>query len=169
MNRTGEKQMKHKIILSIAIMTIGLVSLTSSDSPVEAEPPQRFGFDTGIVKLGVDQALIVFVAGGDADGDGRVDGADFVFRRFVYAPGPCSSDGVCRQTIESQSTSDRKTLMPDEAASIVVDPSDPTGNTVRAMVVSNNRNARVTAAILDTVTGKPTSQIIVANTDGDIH
>lgn len=165
-----KKTVKRKITLSIALtLSIILVLLTTSDSPVAAQPPQRFVFDTGLVKVGVGQTFILFVAAGDFNGDGRVDGTDFVFRRFAYVQGPCSADGACRQTIESQFTSNRMMLMPDEAASIVVDPSDPSGNTVRAVVMSSNRNARVTATIIDKVTGKTTSHIIVANTEGDIH
>ena len=161
--------MKRKLLLSVGlVLGIALVALTSSDSPVAAEAPQRFVFDTGIVKVGDGQTLIPFVAAGDVDGDGRVDTTDLVFRRFQYVQGSCS-DGVCRLTIDSQTTSDRIRLMPGEAASIAVDPSDPTGHTVRAAVMTNSRNARVTAAIIDTVTGKTTSHIIIANTEGDIH
>ena len=162
--------MKRKIRLSFVLaLSIVLVALASSESPVAAQPRQKFVFDTGLVKVGVGQTLIVFVALGDVNGDGRVDVTDFVFRRFAYVQGACSGDGACRQTIESQSTSNRIMLMPDEAASIVVDPSDPSGNTVRAVVMSSNRNARVTATIIDKVTGKTTSHIIIANTQGDIH
>lgn len=162
--------MKRKLTLSIALaLSIVLVSLTNSDSSVGAAPPQRFVFDTGLTKVGAGQTLILSVAAGDFTGDGQVDGIDFAVRRSKYMQGPCSGDGVCRQTIESQSTSDRRILMPGEGASIVVDPSDPTGSTVRAVVVSNNRTARVTATIADTVTGETTSHIIVANTEGDIH
>ena len=162
--------MKRKLTLSIALaLGIVVLLLTSSGWPVGAEPPQRFVFDTGLVKVGAGQTLIVFVAVGDVNGDGSVDAADFVFRRFEYMPGPCTADGVCRLAIESQTVSDPTRLLPGQAASIVVDPSDPTGNTVRAVVVSNKRSARVTASIIDTVTGETTSHIIVANTDGDIH
>jgi len=161
--------MKRKLTLSITLaLGIVLLSLTISDWPVGAEPPQRFVFDTGLVKVGTGQ-LTVFVAAGDFDGDGSISGTDLVFRRFEYVQGPCSADGVCRQAIESQTASGVTRLMPGQAASIVVDPSDPTGNTVRAVVVSNKRSARVTASIIDTVTGETTSHIIVANTDGDIH
>lgn len=163
--------MKRKLALSITL-ALGIVfaTLASSYSPVGAEPPQRFVFDTGLVKVGAGQMLILFVAAaGDFNGDGRVEGTDFVVRRFAYMDGPCSGDGVCRQAIEAQSVSDLTRLMPGQAASIAVDPSDPTGNTMRAVVVSNRRNARVSATVFDTVTGKTTSHIIVANTDGDIH
>ena len=161
--------MRRRIILSSALtLSIVLVSLTSTDWHVGAEPPQRFVFDTGLVKVGTGQ-LTVFVAAADFDGDGSISGTDLVFRRFEYVQGPCSADGVCRQAIESQTASGVTRLMPGQAASIVVDPSDPTGNTVRAVVVTNKRTARVTATIIDAVTGESTSHIIVANTDGDIH
>ncbi|HKP69292.1 MAG TPA: hypothetical protein VJV05_08410 [Pyrinomonadaceae bacterium] len=162
--------MKQKLTLLVALaLGIALVSLVSWEWTVGAEPPQRFVFDTGLTKVGTGQLLRVSVAAGDFDGDGSVSGTDFVVRRFQYGQGPCTADGVCRQGIESQSVSDPMRLMPGQGASIVVDPSDPTGNTVRAMVVSNKRSSRVSASIIDTVTGKTVSQIIVANTDGDIH
>ena len=162
--------MRRRIILSSALtLSIVLVSLTSTDWHVGAEPPQRFVFDTGLIKVGAGQLVLVFVAAGDFNGDGSVSGTDFVVRRFEHAQGPCTGDGVCRQVIESQTVSDPTRLLPGQAASIAVDPSDPTGNTVRAVVVSNKRSARVTASFIDTVTGKTTSHIIVANTDGDIH
>jgi len=162
--------MKRKLTLSIAlVLGIVLFSLMSSDWRVGAEPPQRFVFDTGLIKVGAGQMLTVFVAMGDFNGDGSVDGADYVFRRFEYVQGPCTGDDVCRLAIGSQTVSAVTHLTPGQAASIAVDPSDPNGNTVRAVVVSNKRSARVTASIIDTVTGKTISQIIVANTDGDIH
>ena len=162
--------MRRKLILSVALaLGIGLVSLTSTDWTVGAEPPQRFVFDTGLIKVGAGQLPLVFVAAGDFNGDGSVSGTDFVVRRFEYTQGPCTGDGVCRQAIESQTVSDPTRLLPGQAASIVVDPSDPTGNTVRAVVVSNRRNARVSATITDTVTGASTAHIIMANTEGDFH
>ena len=162
--------MKRKLTLSIALtLGIVLVSLTSMDWTVGAEPPQRFVFDTGLIKVGAGQLPLVFVAAGDVNGDGSVSGTDFVVRRFEYAQGPCTNDGVCRQAIESQTVSDPMRLLPGQAASIAVDPSDPSGNTVRAVVVSNKRNARVSATIIDAVTGAATEHIIMANTEGDFH
>ncbi len=39
----------------------------------------------------------------------------------------------------------------------------------RGIVSSNRQNVRVTAAIIDTLTGDTTSHIIMANTEGDFH
>ena len=39
----------------------------------------------------------------------------------------------------------------------------------RGIVSSNRRDAVVTAAIINTLTGETTSHIIMANTDGDFH
>lgn len=147
--------MKRRITLSIALaLVVVLVSLMSSDQVANAEPPQRFVFDTGIVKVGDGQTLILSVVAGDFNGDGHLDVGDFVFKRFVYMQGPCSGDGVCRQTIDSQSTSDPIMLMAGEAASIAVDPSDPNVIYVRAAVVSNSRDVRVNAMIIDNATGE---------------
>ena len=57
--------MKRRITLSITlVLSIVLVSLTSSDSRVSAEPPQRFNFDTGIIPIREGQILRVTVVEG---------------------------------------------------------------------------------------------------------
>ena len=153
--------MKRRLALSIALtLSIVLLSLLSSDSTAHAQQRTRFLADTGIVTLGPNQVLRVTVAA-------PVDGADFLavrFRRMQYAQGACSG-GVCKLASVTDLILDPFTLMSGEAASIVVDPSDPSGNTVR----SSNRKARVTATIVNTLTGETTSHIIMANTEGDFH
>jgi hypothetical protein len=39
----------------------------------------------------------------------------------------------------------------------------------RGIVSSNRKDVRVTASIINTLTGDTTSHIIIANTEGDIH
>jgi hypothetical protein len=39
----------------------------------------------------------------------------------------------------------------------------------RGIVTSNRRDVQVTASIINTTTGETTSQIIMANTEGDFH
>ena len=154
--------MKRKITLSIALaLSLVLISLTASDSIVKAQPQQpRAAFDSGMVTLGANQTLRVSVVG-DWNGDNDVN---VRFRKTEYAPeGACGSGGVCKYSIASQSTSAPLTLMPGEAA--YYDQSLPMW--LRIRVLSSSRNVRVTAAIIDTVTGATVTQIIMANTEGD--
>jgi hypothetical protein len=120
--------------------------------------------DTGVVALGADQVLRVT---SDWNGDGP-DTVGVRFRRMEYAQGPCNG-GVCQLSVSSQNTSAPMALMPGEALSLTVDPSDPGTIYVRAVVLSSSKSVQVTAEIIDIITGKVVSHIIVANTDGDIH
>jgi hypothetical protein len=154
--------MHRKKTLSIALaLSVALVSLMSSDSTAKAQPGGRkFRADTGIVTLGPNQILRVTVAAGDVNGDNvRVR-----FQRMEYVQGSCGG-GICRLAAASQTTSDPITLMPGEAASIDI-PNTAFG--VRGLLVGLG-NIGVTAMIINTSTGEVTSQIIIANTEGDIH
>lgn len=158
--------MKRKITLSILtalVLCIVLVSLTSSDSRVEAQNQIRIVADTGMIKLGPNQVLRVIMK----DGSNNMTLENYAFRRIEYTQDDCNG-GVCRHTISSQSQTAPITLALGEALSFNVGP-DVQGNGVRAAVLSNSRNVLVTAAIINTLTGQTTSHIIVANTDGDIH
>ena len=154
--------MKRKITLSIALaLSLILISLTASDSTVSAQPQQqRAVFDSGIVTLGANQALRVSIVGDwNSDNDVTVR-----FRQTQYTPdGVCSSGGVCKYAVASQNTTAPVTLMPGEAASSSL----MAGTYGRSTVFSNRRNVRVTAAIIDTLTGETVTQIIMANTEGD--
>jgi hypothetical protein len=162
---SGGKIMKRRIILSVAFtLSVVLISLTRSDS-TRAEPPATFMAvaDTGVVKLGADQELRIT---GDWNGDGTVG---LRFRWMEYMQGPCNG-GVCQLTVSSQNISAPMALMPGEALSVAVDPSDTSGNTyARGVVLSSNKNVIVTAEIIDITTGKVISHIIMANTEGDFH
>ena len=151
--------MKRRIILSIALaLSIVLVSLTSSDSTVGAQQIRRVRADSGVVKLGANQMLRV-TAAWDLDNDGQA----FVrFTGIEYAQGACN-DGICKHSVSSIYNNNPTALMPGEAASYSFGESQA----VRASVTSDRRNVRVTAAIIDTVTGETVTQIIMANTEGD--
>jgi hypothetical protein len=142
-----EKTMKRRITLSIALaLSVVLVSLMSSDSTVQAEPPQRFSVDTGFIIPGPHQKVRLTITGfGFADELLRVQ-----FRRITYSPDACSG-GICKHIIALNETSDPITVMPGEAA--FSDISDGTSNFgVRGIVSSNRRDARVTVMIIDTLT-----------------
>jgi hypothetical protein len=136
--------MKRKVTLSIAIaLSIALLALIKADSTVNAEPPQRFSFDTGVVTLGPNQILRVTVAAGDLNGDG----IHVRFRRTRYI----EQDNIYR--IESQTTSAPLTLASNEAA--VLDASDLA--VWRAGVLTDSKDARVTVQIIDSATGQVNS------------
>jgi len=143
--------MKRGITLSIAlVVSVILLSLMSSDSTVNAEPPERHAWDTGIVTPGDGQILRVTVVG-------ALDLNDlYLFRvnQRSYTQNVCNG-GVCKLTVASQTVSNPITLMPGEAASMDITPM-PGSAGVRAVVVSNRGNVRVTAAIIDAVTGELT-------------
>lgn len=157
--------MKRRIILSVAFaLSVVLLSLMRSDS-TQAQRAERFIADTGVVALGADQVLRITA---DWNGDGP-DTVGIRFRRMEYAQETCNG-GVCQSSVSSQNVSAPMALMPGEALSVAVDPTDPTGGIyVRGVVLSSSKNVGVTAEIIDIITGKVVSHIIVANTDGDIH
>ena len=152
--------MRRKIILSIAvILSITLLLLTSSDSTVKAQNQIRVVADTGIVTLGPNQKLRVSVMEAGSD---NITLENYVFRRMTYTQSVCNG-GICKSVVSSQTTSPVKTLQTGEAA--LFDMIDPQG---RVMVLSNSQRTKVTAMIIDTVTGDVT-QIIMANTEGDFY
>jgi len=154
--------MKRRILLSIVlVVSLVSVSLMSSDSRVEAQNQLRVVADTGVITLGPNQALRVTVAAGDVNGD---DPLRVRFRQMKYTQGVCSG-GICKHSVESQTTSAPVTLAPNESAVVNA------ANYVvwRIVVFGSNRNLRATGAIVNVNTGEVTSNIIVANTEGDIH
>ena len=160
--------MKRRITLSIALtVSVVLASLASSDSTAQAQLEGRRVADTGIFSLGPNQELRLTLMG-DANGDGKVDAADYVlFRRMEYGQETCGSDGVCKLVVTSQTTTNPIRLRPGEAIHTSSSGGGLPG--VRIVALSNHRSVRATATIINTITGETTSHIIVANTDGDIH
>jgi len=140
--------MKRRIRLSIALaLSVVLLSLTSFDSTVNAAPPLKFNADSGIIALGPNQVLRLTVAN-------RLDTVSVRFRRIEYAQDSCDAAGVCRHIISSQTVSNLITLAPGEGARFDIAGHEGEGIAVRGVVSSNNQNARVTATIIDTTTGK---------------
>ena len=139
--------MKRKITLSIALaMSIVLGSLIKSDLTVNAEPPQRFTFETGVITLGANQILRVTAVTGQGSGDP----IPVEFRQRNYMPTACNG-GVCQYAVSSQTTSAPLLLASNEAAAFTCIPGSVT---VRATVLTNNKNLQVNASIIDTITGK---------------
>ena len=136
--------MKRGITLSIALaLSVILVALMSSDQAANAQNQIRRVADTGVIKLGANQKLVMMI---DADLD-----ADIVFHEFIYETGTCMG-GICKHVITSQARSNPIHLTSGEALSKNF-PTTVEGEAVRGVVLSNNRDVRVNAYIINTVTG----------------
>ena len=165
--------MKRRITLSMALaLSVLALLLASSDSTAQPQQRMRFRADTGIVTLGPNQVLRIDVTF-DRDLNNYIGDqghtALVTFSTIKYVQGSCNSDGVCKHITAGTVTAGPYTLAPGEAASIVTDNVDPDEFFGRVLVVSNRRNLRATATIRNTITGKTTSHIIMANTEGDFH
>jgi len=142
--------MKSRIMISIAFaLSLAAVLLTSSDSTVGAQQSIH-RFDTGSVNLGPNQVLRISGDGVDQD-----DPITFRFRRIVYSPNTCIS-GVCKHTVASSNLSAPVICAPGEGASFEIPAVQIGGENVgvRGVVLSNRKNVKVTASIIDTVTGE---------------
>jgi hypothetical protein len=143
--------MKRKITLSIAlVLSIVLVALTSSDSPVAAQNQLRIVADTGFIAATLDQdinSLRVTVNTGAGD-----DAIAVRFRRIDYTQIACDG-GICKHEISAQTTSDPIILQPGEAVSLNVQGNQIGTDGVRIVVLSSSRNVRVNGSIIDAVTG----------------
>lgn len=153
--------MKRNITLALAALGLILVLLWSFDSAVRAQQTRKIvTFDTGVVTLGPNQMLRVTIVGDfNNDGDTTVG-----LRGIKYAQGACGG-GVCQLVNTGATATGPYTLAAGEAVSLEL-----VATTYgRGIVSSNRQNVRVTAAIIDTLTGDTTSHIIMANTEGDFH
>ena len=144
--------MKRRIALSIALaVSVLSLALVRSDSTGRAQQRQRCTEDTGVITLGPNQALRLTLFG-DSDGDRAIS---VRFRRIEYAQGACNG-GVCKLGSVTDLILDPVTLRPGEAAFYT---SSPLGGLlgVRLVALTNDRNVRATATIINTVTGEATS------------
>ena len=136
--------MKRRLAVSFALTLGALLLSVSFASAARGQQRRALVADTGMITLGPNQVLRVSGVGADQD-----EVVALVFRRIEYAQAACSG-GVCKRAVASQVTSAPVTLAPGEAASI-----DITSNAsgVRGVVLSNSRDVRVTAQIIDLATG----------------
>ena len=143
--------MKRKISLSVAlVLTMAFGLQLSSDATVQAQPAQKFRFETGVVKLGPNQILRITVDWGDGTA-GSVR-----FGQTAYTQDGCNGDGVCKLTGTNTFTGPI-TLMPGEAASYDILAASTYG---RGIVLTNNRNAHVNASIIDATTERVDAVLI---------
>ena len=153
--------MKRKTRWSLLITISLLVSLVSLPLPAQAQQGRKFRGDTGIVPLGIGQVLRITVNG--------QSGNDLIRVRFAwtkYTLSGCNPDGVCRHVVQSQGTTAPVNVAANEGASFDV---QGFGGGVRVGVFVAGGDVNGDAFIINTATGEVVSQIIVANTDGDIH
>jgi hypothetical protein len=148
--------MKRRITLSIAlVLSIVLVTLTSSDSKAQAQNQIGVVADTGLITLGPNQILRLTVNTREGN-----DTINVRFRRQEYIDTGTTA-GVRKLAVSSQDLSDLIPLMPGEATSIDFRRcAYPMCSGVYAMVLSDSRNVRVNAMIIDTVTGNTTAVLI---------
>jgi hypothetical protein len=147
--------MKRRLRLSIPlVLSAVLLLLISSDSM--AQQVRRFSADTGIITLGPNQKLRVAISG-DFNGDGDVDGADFLFRRIGYI----EQDNIYR--VGADVTTEPIRLKHLEGASIEINQGGFDG--VRCIVSGNligtdARSARVTVQVINRTTNQVDSVLI---------
>jgi hypothetical protein len=135
-----KRQMKVSLVLTLGAL---LLSVGFASTAYGQQQRNLVG-DTGRITLGPNQVLRISGDGVDQD-----DVITLRFRRIEYTQGTCNG-GVCKHAIASQITSAPITLAPGESASIDI-PNNAFG--VRGVVLSNSRDVRVTAQIIDLATG----------------
>jgi hypothetical protein len=158
--KAKEGKMKHRIASAVTLaVSVILLLLATSDSTTHAQLRGKLShWDTGVVALGPNQVLRIV---GDWNGDGDTTVG---FTEIKYGQGACQGT-VCKLVVVSTTNSGPHTVAAGEAISL-----DLVATTYgRGIVTSNRRDARVTASIINTLTGETTSHIIMANTEGDFH
>src|SRR6185295_17082771 len=93
--------MNYRNRIAIAMALIILLSVATLAPTISAQQRHRFRADTGLVTLGMGQILRITLSS-EAFEDQNVIRPRFVWMR--YGPMTCNTDGVCRQTIQSQGT-----------------------------------------------------------------
>lgn len=160
--------MKRRIALSIALaLCVVALSLASSDSTARAQQQRgtRFMADTAMVALGPNQVLrIIATTSFDPDidrpaiiGIGQID----------YVQTNCTA-GTCKHApVNPNPVFERYDIIVDVISKDI--PQKPGSSGVRGIVFSNSRDVRVTAAIINTVTGATTSYIIIGYRESDFN
>jgi hypothetical protein len=135
--------MRRIVSSPIAVILAVSVTLISFASTTHAEPPPRYLFNTGVVKLGPNQILRIVIDWGDGTA-GQVR-----FGRTIYTQGPCNAEGVCKLT-GINSFAGPTTVQPGVVASCDVLAAGTYG---RGLVITSSPKVRVNAAIVNATTG----------------
>jgi len=154
--------MKDQRKFSLSLAFLLCASITALPLQVRAQQPRdRFRADTGVITLGVGQKLVVWIHGGALKNPTPVR---FGWQRYMTSV--CSTEGVCQQIVQSQGITAAVNLGQNEAASFEI---QGNGSAVSVEVRVALGDVNGDAEIIDTVTGKVTSHVIMANTEGDFH
>src|SRR2546421_9724917 len=139
--------MNRKMIFSLTLTLILLLSLVSLPATAQAAPPQRFRFDSGVVTPSATQRLRITASGGIAPYSVRI-------RWMQYGAQGCSGmPPVCRHMVVSQGTTPVEALDLDDALSFDLNGTGVQGTgAVRAVVDSNIPNTRGVGLVFDTST-----------------
>ena len=155
--------MSYRTRVSIAVTLIILLSFLTLAPTISAQQHHRFRAGTGVVTLGMGQVLRITLSS-EAFEDAAIVRPRFVWVR--YGPMNCNTEGVCRQTVQSQGATTPVIINQVESASF--DMQGP--GSVRVEVFADyNGNGIVDAAdclIINTATGETVSHVIMANTPG---
>jgi hypothetical protein len=141
---------KHPMRKSIAIALSISLTLITFVSTAHAQPPERYFYDTGVVKLGPNQVLRIVINWGDGSA-GQVR-----FGRTMYTPGPCTADGVCKLAGSNTYTGATTLAQGDVASCDVL----AAGTYGRGIVVTTSQKVQVSAAIVDATNG--TTNVLIA-------
>ncbi|HWP54670.1 MAG TPA: hypothetical protein VN476_11095 [Pyrinomonadaceae bacterium] len=128
---------------SIAIALSISLTLITFVSTAHAQPPERYFYNTGVVRLGPNQILRLTIDWGDGMA-GQVR-----FGRTMYTPGPCNADGVCKLAGSNMYTGATTLAQGDVASCDVL----AAGTYGRGIVVTTSQRVQVSAAIVDATTG----------------
>jgi hypothetical protein len=133
--------MKRRIILSIALVSAVLISLTAFNSPVAAQQGKFFVADSGVRNLGANQKLRVIAA---TTSDTQSIGIKF--RRCTFV----EQNGIL--AVNSSQISPVMMLLPSEARFFDIFP-EAGISAVRARIGSDRPDFIVTLQLIDTLTG----------------
>jgi len=136
-----------------------LVCLLALPLPVQGQQGRKLRGDTGVITLGMGQVLRLTVNGRDGNDAFRVR-----FAWMKYMPACCTTDGVCRHTIQSQGVTAPVNVGANQAASYDV---QGTGGGVRVSVFVAAGDVNGDAEIIDTATGEVTSHVVIWFVEGD--
>src|SRR6478736_2460813 len=155
--------MNYRTKVWIAMTLIILLSVATWAPSISAQQRHRFRADTGLVTLGMGQVLRITLSS-EAFEDAAIVRTRFVWMR--YGPMNCNTEGVCRQTVQSQGATAPVIINQSESASY--DMQGP--GSVRVEVFADyNADGIVDAAdlmIINSATGETVSHVIMANTTG---
>ena len=151
--------MKHRMAIPLLLSLSLLVSLVCFPLPAQGQQGRKLRGDIGVFTIGMGQVLRVTVNGKDGNDAFRVR-----FAWMKYMPAGCTTDGVCRHTIQSQGVTAPVNVGANQAASYDV---QGTGGAVRVSVFVAAGDVNGDAEIINTATGEVTSHVVIWFVEGD--